>query len=70
MNNGGDAVQTDWVTTPSDLLVRYDVVNIAVLGERMDTKQILIDLRAGRKKIAEAQRKRWAAVKKAAAKTA
>jgi pyruvate/2-oxoglutarate dehydrogenase complex dihydrolipoamide acyltransferase (E2) component len=46
MNNGGDAVQTDWVTTPSDLLVRYDVVNIAMLGECMDTRTILADLKA------------------------
>ena len=115
MNNGGDAVQPDWVPTPSDLLVRYDVVNIAVLGERMDTRQILSDLHtelnrinqaiaalealdgtgtatpitttaaakpglqagkrrrmsaAGRKRISEATKARWAAKRKAGEKPA
>jgi hypothetical protein len=94
------------------LLGKYVIVNIAVLGEHMDTKQILTDLRAelnridqaiaalellagaatstptptakfvptqakrrgltpaGRKRLSEMMKKRWAARRKAAVKTA
>jgi hypothetical protein len=38
--------QTNWITTSFDLLGGHRVVNIAMLGERMDTRTILADLKA------------------------
>jgi hypothetical protein len=52
--NADQAKQTSWITTSFDLLTEYLIVNIAMLGEHMDTRTILIDLKAELNRINQA----------------